>query len=278
MERTCFSGFGSGERQQVISITCYRQAERKPNGRNGILTVVFTRAGQAIPKAVKLKVFGLDGCRKGWVAVWLDDGNCGIEFFSTIAELLNHHPSLAMVDMPIGLPAEGTRKCDLEARELLDKDCSRVFLGVRRGLLQFEESDHATANSWAKSNGKGISVQLFNLRGKLADIDRFMTPELQETVKETHPELVFWRLNRRKPVPKKKTLAGLEIRRQLIRQQGILEIDDWLDRRSLRKYAKPDDVLDACAALIVARQPKLEFRIPKEPEIDERGLRMEIWY
>jgi predicted RNase H-like nuclease len=226
----------------------------------------------------ELKVFGLDGYREGWVAVWLDDGNCGIEFFSTIAELLNHSHSTAMVDMPIGLPPEGTRKCDLEARDLLDKDCSRVFLGVRRGLLRFEGSDHPTANSWAKSNGKGISVQLFNLRGKLAEIDRFMTPERQETVRETHPELVFWRLNGRKPVPKKKTVAGLEIRRQLIRRQGILEINDWLDRKHLRKYAKPDDVLDACAAVLVARQPEPEFRIPKEPEMDERGLRMEIWY
>jgi predicted RNase H-like nuclease len=76
-----------------------------------------------------------------------------------------------MVDVPIGLPPEGTRQCDLEARDLLKKDCSRVFLGVRRGLLQFEGSDHPTANSWAKSNGKGISLQLFNLRRKLAEVD-----------------------------------------------------------------------------------------------------------
>jgi predicted RNase H-like nuclease len=225
-----------------------------------------------------LKVFGLDGCRNGWVAIWLENRNCGIEFFPRIADLLNHPPSIAMVDMPIGLPSEGTRTCDLEARDLLGKDCSRVFLGVRRGLLQFEESDHATANSWAKSNGKGISVQLFNLTRKLAEVDHFMSPEPQETVRETHPELVFWRLNGGQPVPRKKTMAGLEIRRQLIRQQGIPEIDHWLDRKPLGNYAKPDDVLDACAAAIVARQPKPEFRVPKEPEIDERGLRMEIWY
>jgi predicted RNase H-like nuclease len=224
-----------------------------------------------------MKVFGLDGCRGGWVAVWIDNDDHGIAFLPSIADLLNYPHALALVDIPIGLPDSRLRRCDVEARALLGKDCGRVFPGIRRGLLAFENSDHPTANLWAKSSGKGISIQLFNLIPKIAEVDRFVDAQKQVSLRETHPELIFWRLNGRQRLSSKKTTEGIRVRQRLIREQGVPEINDWLDRSPIRKHAKPDDILDACAAAVAAREPK--DRLPaSETQVDQRGLKMEMWY
>ena len=41
----------------------------------------------------------------------------------------------------------------------------------------------------------GISRQLWNIGDKIKEVDDFMTPERQATIKEAHPELIFLRLN-----------------------------------------------------------------------------------
>jgi predicted RNase H-like nuclease len=88
---------------------------------------------------------------------------------------------------------------------------------------------------------------------------------------------VFLRLNRGCSLPSKKSREGIEVRRRLIRYEGISGVDDWINRRRLGTGAKADDVLDACAAAVAARD--LLHHLPNgEPEVDARGLKMEIWY
>jgi predicted RNase H-like nuclease len=103
-----------------------------------------------------------------------------------------------------------------------------------------------------------------------------MTPERQRYICETHPELVFLRLNKGRPLPSKSSLEGREIRRDLVKGAGCHAIDDWL-RQRLGTGAKPDDVLDACACALAARDAKDRFPAV-EPELDAGNLRMEIWY
>src|SRR3974390_1081754 len=103
-----------------------------------------------------------------------------------------------MIDMPIGLPDSGYRDCDLSARRMLGKARNRVFLGARRFLLQQDlMADYPTAHATAKAeDGKGVAAQLFCILPKMKQLDDFMNPPRAKTVREMHPELVFFRLNR----------------------------------------------------------------------------------
>lgn len=219
---------------------------------------------------------GLDGCSKGWVAVWLNGDDRGLTFFDHITDLLTFPHDLAMIDMPIGLRDAGNRLCDEQARRLLRKHGSRVFTGARRGIWEFASRIDAHRHFRARGD-PGVSCQLWCLRSKIREVDDMMTPERQRTLRETHPELVFLRLNGNRALPSKKTADGRKIRRDLLYLEGFGEIDGWLERRRLGTGAKPDDVLDACACAIAARDRK--HRLPEaNPPVDAKGLAMEIWY
>jgi predicted RNase H-like nuclease len=221
---------------------------------------------------------GLDGFSKGWVVVQLDDRRSGeIEFRANIDEVFAKSYTMAMIDIPIGLPDKGYRQCDLEGRELLGRSRSRLFTGARRPLLDFTKRE--AAHRWAKrADGHGVSCQLFCLLPKIKQVDDAMTPYRQRRNRETHPELVFMRLNGGIPLPSKKTPEGIRIRRNLLVKFGIAQIDAWLDCR-IGTGAKADDILDACACALAAKEANAACRLPRQkPGPDNKGLRMEIWY
>ena len=135
---------------------------------------------------------GLDGFRFGWVAAWIDDrGDHGFDYSPGLTRLLAMPHKRAMIDMPIGLKMEGYRTCDLRARELVG---AAVFLGARRDLWTFPDMAAANRHYWAR-NDKGVSCQLWNIMGKIRELDDVMTPERQSTIGEAHPELIFWNLS-----------------------------------------------------------------------------------
>ena len=221
-----------------------------------------------------MRVAGVDGARGGWIAVVLDGQRRDVCALSTIDGLAALGAVRALIDMPIGLPAGGRRACDIAARALLGRARSRIFLDARRPLLDYRaRGDYAGANLWAKSEGHGVSRQLWNILAKIAELDRFITPALQDTVLEAHPELAFLRMNGGAPLPNKKTPAGRALRLRLVRAAGIVEIDEWLAHRP--RGVAPDDLLDACALALAAPDAR---RVSCEPASDARGLRMEIWY
>ncbi len=221
---------------------------------------------------------GLDGYRKGWVAVRVHGETRELCFYSSIAELLTTKFDFAAIDMPIGLPDRGVRACDLEARQMLKPHASRVFTGARRGLWEF--ASHADANRalWARDEA-GVSIELWLLGRKICELDRAMTPGLQRKIRETHPELVFLRLNGGKPLPSKRTEEGLRSRRRLLRAEGFREIDRWLSVDRIGSGAKRDDILDACALAVAARDFRLRNVLPRgRAAKDQCGLKMQIWY
>lgn len=224
------------------------------------------------------EVWGLDGYKKGWVAVSIDAQE------KRRFELLesNTPPHVAammvMIDIPIGLPQSGYRGCDKAARLLLKGAQSRVFIGLRRPLFDYLD-DYPAANQWAKRDGMGLAKQAFNILPKIAAIDAIMTPARQESFRESHPELVFARLNSGTPLPSKHGADGLRARRDLLAQHGFDAIDRWLDQ--LRGTgAKPDDLLDACVLALAACEAATgQARRVDCPEVrDAKGLRMDIWY
>ena len=221
-------------------------------------------------------VVGLDGYSRGWVAVRIDGGRRDLRLLGSISELSAMKFDRAGIDMPVGLPECGLRDCDLQARAMLRPHASRVFTGARRGLW-----DHASlgaANQALKRRGEaGVSIQLWNLGPKILDVDAMMTHRLQQRIREAHPELVFLRLNFGRPLPSKKTEEGRALRIRLLRREGFVELKDWISRKAAG--VKADDILDACAVAIAARDFTSGHVLPRNGAAkDARGLKMQIWY
>jgi predicted RNase H-like nuclease len=220
---------------------------------------------------------GLDGFRKGWVAVLLDGDQAGIGFHSDIAEALSARFDRAAIDIPIGMGDDGIRHCDLLARERLRPHASRVFTGARRWLWEkFEDPDEANREALRRGQ-KRVSRQLWHLGPKILQVDAFVRSNPSLRIIETHPELVFLRLNNNRPLESKKSERGSSLRRTILKRNGFAEIDDWLDHARMGTGAKSDDVMDACAAAIAACRPI--GSVPEgPPPLDTHGLPSQIWF
>jgi predicted RNase H-like nuclease len=215
---------------------------------------------------------GIDGTPVGWVAVYLDDeGHQDFSGGRYADELLKYTYERATIDIPVGLPLRGYRKCDVRARELVGP---RVFLGARWGVWSFRSYTAANLSYWGAAE-KGISLQLWCIREKLEEINTQMTPARQETLLECHPELVFWRLAGR-VLSTKTSKLGRTQRIDLLNRSGIHQIEHWLGKRR-GSGASQDDLIDAAACALAARHRSR--KLPEdEEEIGHRDIRMEIWY
>jgi predicted RNase H-like nuclease len=224
-----------------------------------------------------LRAIGLDGFSGGWVAVLLDGDEQTISFHANVTEALSGEFDRAGIDIPIGMTEDGERDCDLLARERLRPHSSRVFTGARRWLWE-EFSDPDKANREALRRGQTrVSRQLWHLGRKIMEVDSFLRVHPPIDVCEVHPELVFLRLNHSKPLPPKKSEEGDALRRRLLKRLGFPAIDRWLDKARIGSGAKRDDVLDACAVAIAARDPKSSLP-DGEPRLDKFQLPMRIWF
>jgi predicted RNase H-like nuclease len=224
-----------------------------------------------------LRAVGLDGFAAGWVAVTLDGDEQAISFHAGVAEALSGKFDRAGIDIPIGMTENGERACDLLAREGLRPHSSRVFTGARRWLWE-EFSDPDQANREALRRGQTrVSRQLWHLGRKIMEVDAFLRARPLIDVCEVHPELVFLRLNGGQPLPAKRSEEGDALRCRLLKRQGFRALDRWLDEQRIGSGAKRDDVLDACAAAMAARDPK--GSLPDgEPPLDKYRLPMRIWF
>lgn len=233
-------------------------------------------------------VAGVDGCRAGWEAVWhpLDaKQNARVAIFATFADVLAmpEKPTIIAIDIPIGLPdmtGPGGRSCDAAVRKFLGARAASLFSVPSRTAVYSDDYGAACAEAVRTSDPqRKISKQAFNLFPKMREVDALMTPAIQRRVVECHPEFVFFRLNGSLPLQHSKaTIEGATMRRDLLMRADYPV--DMFDRVSLRKGdAREDDVIDAFAAASVAcdiLRGKAQC-VPNCPEIDSKGLRMEIW-
>ena len=237
------------------------------------------------------KVAGVDGCKNGWVAVTidLDGGTPNVLLVDRIDKLLaDTKLGVITVDMPIGFPKTAGREertCDWEARKMLGRHRSRVFPSPARATLVARDYDAAKRiNRKHHESKKSISRQCFHLFEKMREIDALM-PQAQDRIRECHPEICFWALNGKQPIPQsKKKREGREVRKAVLRQNRFS--DAFLSHADSRLredniIAHPDDFLDACAAAWTAtRIARGEAEVlpeGKRPR-DEKGIRMEMWY
>jgi predicted RNase H-like nuclease len=178
----------------------------------------------------------------------------------------------AGIDIPIGLPEAGPRRCDVDARAMLGPRRSSVFPAPLRGLLVARAYDDAAARCRSLS-GKGLSRQVFGILPKVREVDLLMTPRRQRSLVEVPPEVSFTVLSGEPMAHYKKTPAGRAQRLDALR--GAFPDIDRHDRARISGVGA-DDVLDAFVTAWSARRYWARDHIRLGGERDGRGLRMEI--
>lgn len=238
------------------------------------------------------KYIGVDWASKGWFGVILgEEGTYETDFFPSIWSLWKNHSDAdrVFIDIPIGLPTDGKRACDVEAREKLGRQGSRVFYTpIRDAVYEHNLEDAKETN---EAVGFSIQNQAWGIVPRIREVDEFldMNPTARDRLIETHPELCFYALNDQQPVVASKTTeAGIQRRAELLAAEhpdarSIYEAS--IERYMTPKYASflraEDDILDALVAAVTAK--RADDRLTSLPERgspprDERGLPMQIVY
>jgi predicted RNase H-like nuclease len=206
-------------------------------------------------------VAGVDGYRKGWVAVAVDpSGDVEVSTHPTFAAVLASRAQVIAVDMPIDPAGTGGRPADAAARAFVRGRASSVFSTPPRAALQADS--FAEANEIARSlTGKGISQQAFALARKILEVSPLA--EADERLIEMHPEVSFCALAGEPLAHSKHTFEGLTLRRELLREAGI-------DVPAAHPGVSETDLLDAAVgAWTAARYASAEAR-PFPPGHAER--------
>lgn len=229
---------------------------------------------------------GVDGCRFGWVAVYVDGAHLGYGLFRGFQQLLTTHraASTVLVDIPIGLPwsACPSRPCDVLARRLLGRRrASSVFPAPSRPACHAQNLAEARARNLTEVK-RSLSAQAWGICEKVAEVDTLLLANAEERrrVREVHPELCFWALNGGHPMLyAKSTRQGRDERLAVL--NGVdARCGDLLERvlrEQRRKDVQPDDVLDALSALFTASASQLApVALRGDPTHDLHGLPMEM--
>lgn len=247
-------------------------------------------------------IVGVDGCKAGWIAVGKRPGSePAVAVHSSFEAILAEWPSDAVlaVDMPIGLPARsgrGGRGPEGIVRRFLGNRQSSVFSIPSRAAVYAAHRPFTTVDAWyhdhrcasavARATSeppRGVSIQAFALFPKIREIDALLVawPGLRDRVFESHPELAFWALNDRQPMPLPKKVRGspyppgMDERRALLASHGFGR--DLVASRP-PPGAGEDDLLDAMAMLLVAaRHARGEACFyPDPPGRDAHGIAIAI--
>ena len=199
------------------------------------------------------RVAGVDGCPGGWVAaVWDSSGvswrALPLAFGPMLAGLADC--AVVAVDVPIGVPESGIRRCDTEARKVLGPARSSVFLTPTRAVL--EAPDYVTACAVGRDReGWAPSKQLWNIADRIRGAHsvfsvREARPGRGCDVVEAHPEVSFLRMTGR-VLPSKRSAPGRAEREAALRAV----VGDW---PAPPRPARADDALDALACAWTARR------------------------
>jgi predicted RNase H-like nuclease len=235
---------------------------------------------------------GLDGCRMGWIAVFVrpDKDEARVEIVPHFSQLsaMRPAPAIIAVDMPIGLPERtgpGGRAAENAVRPLLGARQSSVFSVPSRAAVY--ASDYADARRIALATSdppKSVAKQLFNIGPKIREVDTALRADgaLAARTFEVHPEAAFWRLNGGKPLDQPQKIKsrphepGLALRRRLLIAAGLSRA---IVESEPPKGAAADDLLDALACAAIARRihAGIAEPFPNPPQHDAYGLRMAIW-
>lgn len=230
---------------------------------------------------------GVDGCRDGWIAAVIENGQIHIEFYETMEELLAAYPDpdRVLIDMAIGLPYScDDLRPDDEARKFLGRKGSSIFpIPSKAAVYADGEEKQKEANQTAL--GKSLSKQSIAIIPKLRQLDSFMInhPEYQDKISESHPEVCFACLAGSPLLSNKKEFLGLTERTAVMASflpdatmELILRTVEEMKQAHVKCAA--DDLADAiCLALTACLDQQGKTRtIPEKPESNRDGLLMRM--
>lgn len=232
-------------------------------------------------------VVGVDGTPRGWAVIFNEGGVWRVEKVGFLSDLFDGATQVEIVaiDVPIGLLNAyeiGGRCCDRAARALLKRPRgSSVFPAPVRSVLEASTYQDACnlSRASAPNAGKAITQQTFAILKKIKEIDDLLRtrPELQDTVREVHPEVCFCELTGYPMTYSKGKRQGRDDRMKALRDcfptlEVILE-------QGRQKRLPLGDILDAAVACWSAlRLAKGKGRSLVEPvPKDTYGLPMTIW-
>ncbi|MEF8852936.1 MAG: DUF429 domain-containing protein [Haloarculaceae archaeon] len=237
------------------------------------------------------KHVGLDWASNGWFGVVLrDSGTWETDLFPSIWSVWKYHSdaSRILIDIPIGLPSDEKRVCDVKAKEKLDRRQRSVFYTpIRRAVYQ-QNLDEAKETNETEADFS-IQNQAWSLVPRIREVDEFldMYPSARDRLRETHPEVCFYALNGRNALEDGKTTeAGIRRRKALLADEhpdALAIYEESVDRYTTPSYAPMvsgvDDILDALVAAVTAGRSSDEcLTLPEAPPTDERDLPMQIVY
>lgn len=234
-----------------------------------------------------MKTAGIDGCRLGWILVTFDEGKEKYEILTTAEQLKTAFGEYdrIFIDMPIGLEEEEyTRECDaLLRKELGGEYSSSVFTPPIRPALHAPSYVEANMISFDYTEKK-LSLQAWNIVPKIILVDQLLREDkdFAEKVFESHPELLFQKLNGGMIFQKKNLKKGIRHRLELLRDEEPTA-DDFF-REIKEEYRRvevgEDDIVDAMALAYYAKQSISRGikTIPKEVPVDSEGLPKAIHY
>jgi predicted RNase H-like nuclease len=237
------------------------------------------------------KHIGVSWASNGWFGVVLrDDGSFETDHFPTVWSLWKVHSDAARIaiTVPIGLPAESKRACDVAAKRRLGRRGQSLFHAPLREAV-YQQNIEA-AKRLNERAGYSIQNQTWSIVPRIREVDEFLdaNPGARDRFLETHPELCFHSLNGRNPVAKKTTAEGINRRKALLADEHSSAMT--IHEESRDRYLTPDhasfltaeaDILDALVAAVTARRPSGErSRLPErsDPPRDARGLPMQMVY
>ncbi|MDX1590379.1 MAG: DUF429 domain-containing protein [Balneolaceae bacterium] len=233
-----------------------------------------------------MKTAGIDGCKAGWLLITFDEKPAYhvLRTNDDLKKALEEYDRV-FIDMPIGLEDEEyTRECDRLLREKLGSEyASSVFSPPIRPALHAPSYAEANMQSYEFTEKK-LTLQAWNITPKIRTLDQFLTenPEWREKILESHPELLFMKLNGGMIYQKKNTKKGIRHRLSLISDRKPIAADFFRDIKEdfRRNEVEEDDIVDAMALALGAHQSveKGIKTLPENPETDSEGLPKAIHY
>jgi predicted RNase H-like nuclease/ADP-ribose pyrophosphatase YjhB (NUDIX family) len=226
-------------------------------------------------------VLGVDACPAGWVGVVLDPSlRASVFVAADIAALValvreQHDVPVVAVDIPIGLPDDGGRLADAEARRVLVGKSSSVFSTPVRSALEAATYAEAREANLAATDGRtSVSAQAYALRAKVLQVDAWVRSGPGAEVIEVHPEVSFARMADGPVLVRKKDSDGVRVRREALAAHGIVA-PPWFRGAGFGE----DDLLDACAVAWTAVRHALGVSesFPEQPEVFSDGIPAAIW-
>ncbi|MGH7885114.1 MAG: DUF429 domain-containing protein [Thermodesulfobacteriota bacterium] len=233
-----------------------------------------------------MQFIGVDSCKKGWFVVAINVSlNWEVGVFENFGKVVSKYSSFdnLLIDIPIGLPTQGSRTCDILTREKLGRRGTSVFtVPCRRAIYSGSYEEACRIN--LEINGKKLSKQTWNIVPKIKQLEKFLVSNTYylNKIRESHPEICFYTLSDSKPMQNsKKTEDGIKERLNLMK--SIFPKAEILFKYSKQKFTRSevskDDIVDALILAISASNLTGNLvSIPQTPPKDEFGIEMEIVY